>query len=141
MDKTLIEGLKSNPVKLCVLSTVSTDNKPESAVVGFCACDDGRIIVSTDSTTRKWINAKKNPHVSLVVGWELDHAFFQVDGVVELIAPGHKEYHKTDHIFFEAMPMAKAFKNEKTGFMIITPTWFRKCDYSVQPPEKIEQQI
>lgn len=69
MDKKqVLDFIKKH--RLAVLSTVNSNNKPESAVLEFGETDDFEIIFDTFSSTRKYKNLKQNNNVSLVIGWD-----------------------------------------------------------------------
>ncbi|MBI3235875.1 MAG: pyridoxamine 5'-phosphate oxidase family protein [Bacteroidetes bacterium] len=56
--------------KFAVLSTVSEENKPESAVVGIAVTKDLKIFFDTVSTSRKYQNLLKIPSIAFVIGWD-----------------------------------------------------------------------
>ena len=56
--------------KYTVLSTVTADNFPESAYVGFAATPELKIIFDTVNTLRKYLNLIKNPSISFVNGFQ-----------------------------------------------------------------------
>ena len=56
--------------KFGVLSTISADNIPQSAYVGFAVTTDLKIIFDTVSDSRKYKKIILNPNISLVIGWD-----------------------------------------------------------------------
>ena len=69
-----------------VLATGRGDGSPQQAMVGYTLDDQGRILVSTPTTTAKWKNAARRPTVSLTVP----------DGRVHLVVYGTAEGITTD---------------------------------------------
>ena len=51
------------PHKLAVVSTLSKDNKPEAALVGFAVSEDLEIVFDTVKTSRKYQNLTLGPNV------------------------------------------------------------------------------
>ncbi len=69
---------------LCVISTVSPDDTPQSAVMAFSQTMDLDIIFQTPNTTRKYNNLKSNKSISIATGWSLDEFItVQYDGIAE----------------------------------------------------------
>jgi pyridoxine/pyridoxamine 5'-phosphate oxidase len=56
--------------KYAVLSTVTKENLPECALVGFAVTHDLKLIFDTTSTSRKYQNLIENPAIALVIGWD-----------------------------------------------------------------------
>ena len=50
-----------------VLATGRGDGSPQQAMVGYTLDAEGRILISTQTTTAKWTNAVRRPKVSLTV--------------------------------------------------------------------------
>ena len=50
-----------------VLATGRADGSPQQAMVGYTLDGEGRILISTPTTTAKWRNAARKPRVSLTV--------------------------------------------------------------------------
>jgi|GEM_PF-6010306 len=55
---------------LAVIATVTEVGIPQSALVGFAVTPDLEIIFDTVTTSRKYKNLRKNPAISLVIGWD-----------------------------------------------------------------------
>jgi PPOX class probable F420-dependent enzyme len=64
-----------------VLATGRADGSPQQAMVGYALDDEGRILISTPTTTAKWKNAARKPRVAITVP----------DGRVHLVAYGTAE--------------------------------------------------
>lgn len=134
----LVRFLKTREKKLCVISTVNEKNTPESAVVGYAVKDDLSLVISTNIKTRKWNNVKKNPHVSLVIGWDFNELSIQYEGIVSTLEEGG-EYVDLHMFFFDQNPAAGKFKSEGTAFILIKPTWIRITNPTTFPPTTEEK--
>ena len=140
MEKEILEYLKSKTPKFCVMSTISRDNKPECAVMGYSIFDDLTLLLSTHNTSRKWINLKNNPNVAIAIGWSFTEMFVQSEGVVELIFEDG-EYTKCEEFHFSQNPEAKKFKSPETVYIKVKPKWIRLSDYTKLPPRIEEKNI
>ncbi len=77
--------------KLAVISTVSLDGKPESAMVLYFIDDDNNLFFITRNDTRKAANIAQNKNVSLVIGTELGPSTMQMSGEAERIEEAGKQ--------------------------------------------------
>jgi len=66
--------------KYAIMSSVSADNKPQSACVGFATTPELSLIFDTLVDSRKYRNLLNNPHISFVIGWE-DGQTVQYQGI------------------------------------------------------------
>lgn len=71
--------------RLTVLATISENNMPEAALVGFAITPDLEIIFDTVKTSRKYKNLLKNPAISFVVGWDGEQTV-QYEGIARIPA-------------------------------------------------------
>jgi general stress protein 26 len=55
---------------LAVISTLTKDNKPESALIGIAVSENLELIFDTIKTSRKYQNLINNPQVALVISWD-----------------------------------------------------------------------
>lgn len=134
MKDKILKFLKQKNPKLCVMTTCTSDGKPECAVMGFAVLDDLSLVLSTDKTSRKWKNLQDNPRVALVFGWSFEELNIQYEGTAERLESG-ETFHQAEEIYFSAHPEAVEFKGiPETVFIKITPLWLRLSDYSVTPP-------
>ena len=69
-----------------VLATGRQDGSPQQAMVGYTLDGEGRIVISTQAFTAKWVNALRQPKVSLTVP----------DGRVHMVVYGTAEGIETD---------------------------------------------
>src|SRR3989344_8687333 len=123
-----------NKNKLAVLSTVTSENTSESAVVEISVRENLELIFDTLPNFRKYKNLKNNHDVSVVIGFE--PATVQYEGVaVELNGEELNEYRR---IHFQKFPEAVKFKKLGIRFFKIIPKWVRYTDVSRQPWEVFE---
>jgi uncharacterized pyridoxamine 5'-phosphate oxidase family protein len=119
-----------------VLSTVSPNCLPESALVGFAVAPDLKLICDTVSTSRKYKNLIQNQYVSLVIGWENEQTV-QYEGRV--IFQSGNEFNKMLRIYFQVFPEGKERSEnwKDIAYFIIVPEWIRFSDFNY--PQKIEE--
>ncbi|TSC77136.1 MAG: putative stress protein (general stress protein 26) [Parcubacteria group bacterium Gr01-1014_31] len=135
-DNVKIRKIKTliNQNKLAVLSTVTSENTSESAVVELSARENLELIFDTLSTFRKYENLKSNQNVSVVVGWE--PATVQYEGITVELSDSELEEYKQVH--FAKFPEAVKFEKLGIKFFKIIPKWIRYTDVSRQPWEVLE---
>lgn len=138
METEVLNFLTNRPEKLCVLATVNEKGEPECAVMGYAVLPDLSLVLSTDKTSRKWLNLRQNPFVALTFGWSFSELNIQYEGEAVLVGEG-EEYKKCEEIYFSVHPEALEFKGQaETVFLKIKPTWTRLSDYR-QTPARIEE--
>jgi len=76
--------------KLGVVSTINSENKPESAVVGIAVSENLEIIFDTVKASRKYRNIIRDPHVAFVIGWD-NEITVQYEGIAEALATVMKQ--------------------------------------------------
>lgn len=132
--KLILDFIKKQ--KLAVLSTVTSDNTSQSAVLEFGETDGLEIIFDTFSSARKYKNIKQNNNVSLVIGWD-ENITVQYEGKAEELLGEEKENYKKK--YFEKNPDAQRWEN-KPGmtYFRVKPTWIRYSDLNVHPWKIIE---
>lgn len=130
MDKKkVLDFIKKQ--KLAVLSTINSENKPQSAVLEFGETDNFEIILDMYNTSRKYKNIKENPNVSLVVGWD-ENITVQYEGIAsELFGEEKGRYQK---IYWAKNPKAKRWaEREGIVYLKVSPTWVRYSDLNTHP--------
>lgn len=120
---------------LAVIASAAAGQTPQSAVIEFVS-DKLELIFDCFNTSRKYQNIQKNPHVSLVIGWE-DDITVQYEGVAkEIKGMELKESKKT---FYHKLPDAMKFeKYPQLRFFRVKPTWIRYSDLNKKPWEVFE---
>jgi general stress protein 26 len=131
MDKAKIYDFMKQ-YRLAVLSTVSTKNGPESALIGIAVSEKLEIIFDTVKTSRKYQNLLQNPSVAIVIGWD-NETTVQYEGIATELNGPAAEYYK--EIYFKVYPDGR--ERDKTWPHIvhfkITPKWVRYSN-SNDPP-------
>lgn len=122
--------------KFAVLSTVSEENKPESAVVGIAVTNDLKIVFDTVSTSRKYQNLLKNPSISFVIGWD-NAQTVQYEGLARI--PDESELKELLEIYFSVFPDGRERYEtwNDIAYFCVEPKWIRYSDFSI--PQTIEE--
>ena len=122
-----------------VLSTVSKDNAPESAVVGIIVTKDLQLFFDTLSDSRKYQNLLSNPKISFVIGWDNERTL-QYEGIAKI--PAINELETLQKIYFEVFPDGIDRKEnvKNITYFSVEPKWVRFSDFNLNPP-KIEERI
>lgn len=117
--------------KLAVISTVGTDNKPESAVLEFGQTNDLELIIDTFTTSRKYKNIQSNNNVSFVIGWD-EGITVQYEGIAEEVKGVEAKKYK--EAYWDKNPKAKRWETREgiTYFKVI-PKWIRYSDLNKDP--------
>lgn len=121
---------------LGVISTVSKDNKPESALIGIAFSKNLEVVFDTVKTSRKFHNIIQNPNVAMVIGWD-NETTVQLEGTATELTGEEAAYYK--EIYFEVYPDGRE-RAETWPHIVhfkIKPTWIRYSNYNV--PVLIEE--
>lgn len=107
----------------CVISTVTPENKPESAFVGYRHSKDLEFLIGTSKLSRKYQNLQTNPHVAIVLADTSGEV--QFEGVAEEIS--NESYDElVASKLFESLPGIEKYRGDPNQvFFKITPTWLR----------------
>lgn len=120
--------------KYGVLSTVSPDNTPESAYVGYVVTNDLKIFVDTVSDSRKYRNILQNATVSFVIVHE-NNITVQYEGIAKITTDNVPD--SLLQLYFDSFPEGK-YRNENWKdivYLLIEPTWIRYSDYTKIIPQ------
>jgi uncharacterized pyridoxamine 5'-phosphate oxidase family protein len=124
--------------KLAVVSTVSADDKPESALIGIGVSAELEIVFDTLKTTRKYENILHNPNVALVIGWD-DETTVQFEGIAtKLAGPEDDRYRE---VYYEAYPDGRDRAANWAGLVHfkVTPKWLRYSCFN--EPVVVEEMV
>jgi general stress protein 26 len=123
--------------KYSVLSTVTAENFPESALVGFAVTRDLRIIFDTVTTSRKYQNLVNNPSIAFVIGWDHEEQTIQYEGTAKI--PTEMELDELLKIYFEVFPDGIQRKEtwKDIAYFYVEPKWIRYSDFRL--PQIIEE--
>ena len=134
-DKKIVLNFIKN-CKLAVLSTVSVENKSESAVLEFGQTDELEIVFDCFESAKKYRNLQTNPNVSVVVGWD-DNITVQYEGVAKEVFDEEKK--KYQELYWQKNPDARRWADrEGIKYFKIVPTWIRYSDLNEKPWKIIE---
>ena len=118
--------------RLAVLSTVSTEGQPQSALMGVAITPDFEIVFDTLTTTRKYGNLCSNRRVALVIGCA-GEITLQYEGVAEELRGD--ELAKYLPVYFAAFPHGPERQSwPGMTYFVVRPKWLRHCDYGQRPP-------
>ncbi|WP_235736205.1 pyridoxamine 5'-phosphate oxidase family protein [Nocardioides alcanivorans] len=120
--------------RLGVVATVDDSGRPEAALVGLAALDDGTLIFDAPRASRKIANIGHDPHVAVVVGWS-DDTTVQIEGVA---AVAHGEL-RGDYgrAYNEQFPGSRALDDD-FAVVAIRPTWLRSYTATAGAPDVTE---
>jgi general stress protein 26 len=122
--------------KVCVLSTVTKDNRSESAVIEFGEMDNLEIVFDTIETYRKYDNLLHNRNVSVAIGLDSEVTIQYEGEATELIGDAAKAYKES---YWKKNPKAQKWENSPgIKFFRIVPKWIRYADLSKRPWEIFE---
>jgi len=137
MEAKILEFLKNKQPHLCVISTVASDGKPESALMAYAVYDESSlaIVLSTRSDSRKWKNLQINQNLSLVFGSGFKESTVQFEGRAELFN-NPNDYKILADVYFEQNPETLQFRGiPELVFIKVKPHWVRYTNYIVNPPD------
>jgi pyridoxine/pyridoxamine 5'-phosphate oxidase len=121
-----------------VVSSLSVDGTPQSALVGIATSPDLEIIFDTVQSSRKYPNLIARPACSFVVGWTGEQTV-QFEGIAE--QPTGSELKRVQEIYFAAWPDGPARQAwPGIAYFVVHPRWIRYSDFD-QRPALIEEVI
>jgi hypothetical protein len=116
---------------LAVLSYVSPDGAPQSAVLAIAVTPDLEIVFDTVSSSRKYRDLKADPRCSMVV-WT-GEATLQYEGIAE--EPSGEELDRYKEAYFKKLPDGRdRLSWPGISYFVIRPTWIRYSDFDARPP-------
>ena len=115
--------------KLAVLSTVSSEHIPESALVGIAAAPDLKIIFDTVSDFRKCKNLMLNSNISFVIGWD-NKQTIQYKGIAKI--PENAELEDLLQIYFDVFPDGRDRRQnwKNIVYFCVEPKWIRYSNFN-----------
>jgi len=125
-----------NEHQIAVISTVTSDFLPNSAVVGIWSNPHMEIFFGTFKSSRKYENILKNPRVSLVIGWDMGKTV-QYEGQAKKLSGKAEEEFKKAHLAHMSTA-AKYVSREEAIFFKVTPSRIKYSDVSKDPWDIIE---
>ncbi|MGD0442468.1 MAG: pyridoxamine 5'-phosphate oxidase family protein [Edaphobacter sp.] len=126
--------------RYAVVSSLSGDGVPQSALVGIATTPELEIIFDTVKSSRKYRNLIARPSCSLVVGWDGEQTV-QYEGIAT--EPNGAELKRYQAAYFAVWPDGVS-RMSWPGIVhfVVRPKWIRYSDYDRNPPiiEEIEFQ-
>jgi pyridoxine/pyridoxamine 5'-phosphate oxidase len=117
--------------KLAVLSTISPQGTPQSALVGIAVTTDLEIVFDTVKSSRKYPNLIANPAAAFVVGCT-DETTLQYEGQAR--EPHAEEADKFKAVYFAAWPDGPSRQGwPGICYFVVKPKWIRFSDYDRTP--------
>ena len=114
---------------LAVISALSKENKPESALIGIAISENLEIIFDTVKTSRKYQNLIQNSQVALVIGWD-NETTVQYEGTAKELSRGDSDLKE---IYFTAFKDGRLRAETWPGIVHfkITPSWIRYSNFNL----------
>ncbi|HVC36562.1 MAG TPA: pyridoxamine 5'-phosphate oxidase family protein [Candidatus Dormibacteraeota bacterium] len=116
---------------LMTIATLNSENKSQSAVVGFGQTENLEIIFGTSKKSRKATNILNSPDVSVVIGWD-EGGTMQYEGKARLLTGDDVDEYP--EIYFRKNPEARKYRDDPDEiYFLITPTWIRLTEVDKNP--------
>lgn len=115
--------------ELAVLATASPAGKPEAALLGIAATDEGELVVDVPDHARKLANIDRNNQVAVVIGWR-EGVSIQVEGHARVVTG--EERRRYEQVYLARFPGSRV-TDPAFVVAVITPAWARRYDASVDP--------
>jgi len=115
-----------------VVSSISRDGSPQSALVGIATSPDLEIIFDTVKSSRKYPNLIKHPGCSFVIGWSGEQTL-QYEGIAE--EPEGAALQRYQEVYFATWPDGLARLSwPGIAYFVVHPRWIRYSDFDRSPP-------
>src|SRR3989338_3166814 len=151
MDKELRDKIASflglQKSRLGVVSTISEENKPESAFVYYTFDEKLNIYFATRDGSRKYKNILKNKNVAFAMATENPPQTLQLEGVASV----YDNLDEQRYMFQELVglaslkhissPISQQTKSGGLQFIKISPTWIRFGNFEVRKHDDIFQEV
>ena len=119
---------------LAVEASVSTQGRPQAAIVGFVVSDDFEIFFDSVVATRKVGNLRHNPLIAMVIGGHIpgDERSVQFEGIVD--EPIGFELRRLKSLYFKRFPDGREREHwPGIAYFRAKPVWIRYSDYNQSP--------
>jgi hypothetical protein len=116
-----------------VVSSLSSQGSPQSALVGIAVTPELEIVFDTIKSSRKYPNLVQRPACSVVVGWNGERTA-QMDGTA--FEPKDAELRRYQEIYFATWPDGPdRLSWPGIAYFVVRPEWIRYSDYDQAPPQ------
>ena len=135
MDRAAIYSFMTQ-FRYGVISSTSSNGRPQSALVGIAVTQDLEIVFDTVKSSRKYPNLIERPTCSFVVGWGGEQTV-QFEGVA--IEPEDTELERVQEAYFAVWPDGPERVLWPTiAYFVVQPRWIRFSDFEQIPPLIVE---
>ena len=135
MDKAGIHAFMAG-FRYGVVSSLSAEGKPQSALVGVATTVDLEVVFDTVRSSRKYPNLCERRWASVVVGWGGEQTV-QLEG--EAIEPEGPELERCREAYFSVWPDGRdRLKWPGITHFLVRPRWVRFSDFDQNPPLIVE---
>jgi len=115
-----------------VVSSISRDGSPQSALVGIATSRGLEIIFDTVQSSRKYPNLIERPRCSFVIGWSGEQTL-QYEGIAE--EPKGAALQRYQEVYFSVWPDGLARLSwPGIAYFVVHPRWIRYSDFDQSPP-------
>jgi pyridoxine/pyridoxamine 5'-phosphate oxidase len=131
MDKAALHAFIAQH-RYGVISSISPNGNPQSALVGIAVTPGLEIIFDTLKASRKYPNLRAHPVCSFVIGWAGEQTV-QFEGIA--FEPDASDLERYRQTYFSAWPDGPARSNwPGIAYLVVRPRWIRYSDYALSPP-------
>lgn len=116
------------------MATSGVDGRPEAALVGIAALDDGTLIFDSRADARKVGNIRRTPEVAVVVGLGHDVSI-QIEGIASLSSGAERLTYGA--AYNARFPGSRALDDD-FAVLTIGVRWVRVYDASTHPARVAE---
>jgi hypothetical protein len=116
-----------------VVSSLSSQGSPQSALVGIAVTPELEIVFDTVKSSRKYPNLIQRPSCSMVVGWSGEQTA-QMEGTA--FEPKDLELRRYQDVYFATWPDGpERLSWPGIAYFVVRPKWIRYSDYDQTPPQ------
>lgn len=107
--------------KICSFAYNLANGNPVVCQMGFVTYSD-KIILHTNTWTKKWNNISDGLSVALCMGFNHLQNYVQIQGIVKKLSTSDAEFSDLERIYFQEHTDAVLYKrNNQEGIILITP--------------------
>ncbi len=111
--------------KICSFAYNLANGNPVVCQMGFVTHSD-KIILHTNTWTKKWNNVSDGQSVAVCIGFNHLHNYVQIQGTVKKLSVNDGEFSDLEKIYFQEHTDAVLYKkNNQEGIILITPLELR----------------
>lgn len=132
----IVTGIRELKQNLGVISTASSEGKPEAAVVYFSYDKDLNIYFTTRKTSRKYKNIEQNPSVAFVIYSAELAQTIQIEGIARIVTnPVDQNVHFSSLIEAatrnNSRPPIDQIDESEIMFVKVTTSWARLGKFEI----------